>query len=150
MLFAEALPDPNHFASIGWVCVILVMVIFGLRQGIGFVRDLKEKPAAGDVAREAAATFTRKTEFDQHVTETRNNFVVMRDELKRDRESNQVHASERSKTIFRELKETREKLERQVDDQTEKLEKRINRISVGVARLCGKANVPMPSEEAEL
>lgn len=40
--------------------------------------------------------------------------------------------------------------ERANQESREKLHQRINRISIGVARLCGKLNVPMPSEDAEI
>ncbi len=65
-MFAE-LPDPNLASSIGWVCVILVTIIVGLRQGMGFVRDMKDKPSPGDVSRESAERFNTKHEFHQHV-----------------------------------------------------------------------------------
>lgn len=42
---ALPLPDPNHFASVGWVIVILVAVIVGANQVISFYKDhLSEKP----------------------------------------------------------------------------------------------------------
>lgn len=61
------LPDPNHFASIGWVCVSLVCIILGLRAGIGLVRDMKDQPHPSVVQRESAEKFLPKTEFEKHV-----------------------------------------------------------------------------------
>lgn len=67
MLLANTLPDPNHFASIGWVLVILAAIIVGLRQGIGFFRDLKQKPEPYEVQREAAAAYVTKPVFESHI-----------------------------------------------------------------------------------
>lgn len=63
MMLAETLPDPNHFASIGWVCVAAVAIIIGLRQGMKFVHELKDKPAPGDVRFEAIGKFATKEEL---------------------------------------------------------------------------------------
>jgi len=41
-------------------------------------------------------------------------------------------------------------LQRSAEDGREKLHQRINRISVGVARLCGRQGIPMPKEDDEL
>jgi ABC-type protease/lipase transport system fused ATPase/permease subunit len=57
-----------------------------------------------------------KEEFDSFTATTNANFVQCRDEMKRDRENNQIHASERQKTLFKELKDTRERLEDQLAD----------------------------------
>jgi len=51
-----------------------------------------------------------KKEFDQFTAVTNANFVQVREEMKQDRQANQVHASERSKTLFNEMKETRMEL----------------------------------------
>jgi len=56
------LPDPNHFASIGWVTVILVAIIVGLNQGIALVKSMKDKPSPLDVASESASKFVSKSE----------------------------------------------------------------------------------------
>ncbi len=41
-------------------------------------------------------------------------------------------------------------MQRSAEEGREKLHKRINTISVGVARLCGRAGLPMPKEDDEL
>jgi len=41
-------------------------------------------------------------------------------------------------------------LQKSAEDGREKLHQRINRISVGVARLCGRQGIPMPKEDDEL
>ena len=70
MIFAQAattLPDPHSFSSIGWVLVILVSIITGLRQGIGFVKEIKDKPAASEVRAEVLDRFVPKEQFCAHV-----------------------------------------------------------------------------------
>lgn len=56
-----------------------------------------------------------KREFDQFTATTNANFVQVREEMKQDRYQNQVHASERSKSLFNELKETRSELLHRTD-----------------------------------
>lgn len=69
MFAAETLPDPYHFSSIGWVCVVLVCIIIGVRQVVGLTRELKDKPSPGDVRHESAANYVAKTEFQTHVNQ---------------------------------------------------------------------------------
>jgi hypothetical protein len=51
-LLAQAvppLPDPNHFASVGWVIVILVAVLVGANQVLSFYKEhIAEKPKPSD------------------------------------------------------------------------------------------------------
>ena len=35
-----ALPEPGTYAAVGWLCFALMCIIIGLRQGIGFWRDM--------------------------------------------------------------------------------------------------------------
>lgn len=62
-MFAEALPNPYNFASIGWVVVILTCIIWGVRQALGLARDVKGKPTPGDVQYESVAKFATKEEL---------------------------------------------------------------------------------------
>ena len=106
-MFAEAmsaLPDPNHFASIGWVCVILVAIIVGVRQGIGLVRDLKEKPSSGEVMTQANATFATKQELER-----------LEAEFKHYREQESIQAALRRKGIYDRLDGSRKEVLESVD-----------------------------------
>ena len=72
ILLAEttpALPDPNLFSSIGWVCVILVSVIIGLRQGMAFIRELREKPNGAEALKEAYEKFATKEQVGSLISE---------------------------------------------------------------------------------
>ena len=60
---AAKLPDPTGYSAIGWVSVTLVCIIIGLRQGMKFVRDLKDKPTASDVLEKARREFQPKGDY---------------------------------------------------------------------------------------
>lgn len=80
------LPDPNHFSSIGWVAVILTGLILSLRAGMGFIRDLKDKPSPGEVQGEAHQTFATKIELqtfsDRHDAEIKRLYDKREEDLR--------------------------------------------------------------------
>lgn len=100
-------PEP----SIAWNVVLTIGVLVAI--GANIIVLLRGNRAQ---KREVSFEFTpaSKAEHDQHVADTANNFAAVREELKEDRRRNEVHASERSKTIFKELKDNRERLEDQI------------------------------------
>jgi hypothetical protein len=67
-----------------------------------------------------------KREFDQFTATTNTNFVQIRDEMKRDRESNQIHASQRSQTLFTQMEKTRSDLDTKVEDVRRELSEKID------------------------
>lgn len=67
-----------------------------------------------------------KREFDQFTATTNTNFVQIRDEMKRDRETNQVHASQRSHTLFTQMEKTRSDLDTKVEDVRRELSMKID------------------------
>lgn len=126
MIIAQALPDPNHFASVGWVCVILVAVITGLNQGIGFFRSLKDNPPPAEVARESAATFATKTEFNQHVEWNR-----------REHENLFAKVGGVERGVAERLGSRLTEIEHKADASREKLHDRINEILASVSEVRG-------------
>lgn len=129
--FAEivpgSLPDPNHFASIGWVLVIIVALITGLRQGISFVRELKDKPSPADVQRDAAALFCTKAEFAAHLEWNR-----------REHESlfSKIGGVERGLGVRIDTRFS--EMDKKAEDRHEKLHNRINGLLEVVSELRGK------------
>jgi hypothetical protein len=105
-------PEPNSFLQfwiiIGFIGQIVTIVVM--------LSNRKQK-------REVNFAFTpaSKAEHDQHVTETANNFQAVRTEMAADRKANEIHASQRSQTIFRELKDNRERLEDQISNLDKKV-----------------------------
>lgn len=59
--------------------------------------------------------FVGKSEFDSHEKENRREFEALRNDLREDRRNNEVHASQRSKTIFDEIKSVRMELSAKID-----------------------------------
>lgn len=62
-----SLPDPHSPAAIGWVCIIGLTLIMGLRQVMGFVREMKQ----GDGPQKRDVTISTGTvsagELKEHV-----------------------------------------------------------------------------------
>ena len=61
------LPDPNSYTSLGWMICILLVILVGLRQAIGFWRDLQSSKPQHDDAQQAmqstpAAQYVREEE----------------------------------------------------------------------------------------
>jgi len=67
-----------------------------------------------------------KKEHDQHVADTRANFIAVRDEMARDRQTNQVHASKRSETLFHKMETTRTELDTKIEDTRRELSEKID------------------------
>lgn len=67
--------------------------------------------------REVSFEFTpaSKEDFDQHVRDTHENFVQIRNELKEDRQQNQVHASARAASLYKKIDEVRAELSAKVE-----------------------------------
>ncbi len=148
ILFAESSFTPPGGIA-GWLaCLAFMLWIIHLVQKIHAYA--KAKPAPGDVARDSAERYVAKTEFTAHVIENNHKFETLTNDLKTDRADNEKHASQRSKTLFTEIHASRDKVEKKIDERCDRQDTRINRISVGVARLCGRLNVTMPSEDAEI
>lgn len=126
---------PNPDPATAWQVILTlgVLVAIGANMITMFRVNRKQQ-------REVSFSFepASKKEFDQFTITANANFVQIRDEMKQDRADNQKHASERSKTLFAELKDTRLYLD-----------KRINRLSIGVAGLCARQGIKMPNEEDE-
>ncbi|HOP99130.1 MAG TPA: hypothetical protein PLK78_17065 [Verrucomicrobiota bacterium] len=85
------LPPPDNFASIGWAFVVLVCLIVGLRQGMGFMRDLRRgngadqtnihpQPLQVEAAFTPASEATCKERYDKTQLELKD----LRDERKKD------------------------------------------------------------------
>lgn len=112
-------PDP----ATAWQVILTlgVLVAIGANMITMFRVNRKQQ-------REVSFSFepASKKEFDQFTSTTNANFVQVREEMKADRADNQRHASERSKTIFNELKSTRVELDAKIDDTRRELADKID------------------------
>lgn len=141
-------PAPASFAQLpsntppieiaAWLgCLaFVVMLANGL---IKLWRSLKDKPAPGEVRAESQRKFIGKETFAQAEAEHRKVHEQLFAKIGGVERGGRDHFDRRLAEI-----ETR------ADASREKLHTRINRISIGVARLCGKLNVTMPAEDAEI
>lgn len=73
-----------------------------------------------------AETPASKREFDAHVVATQKGFDAVRAEMALDRQQNQIHSSERSKTLFNKLETTRQELDNKIEDTRRELSNKID------------------------
>jgi predicted nucleic acid-binding Zn-ribbon protein len=109
-------PEPNSFLQF-WIIVGFVAMVIG--QIVTIVVMLSNRKQKREV--NFAFAPASKAEHDQHVADTANNFHAVRAEMAADRKANEIHASQRSQTIFRELKDNRERLEDQISNLDKKV-----------------------------
>lgn len=112
-------PDPN----IAWQVILTIGVLVAI--GVNLLTAFRTNRAQ---KREVSFEFTpaSKEEFDNHVTETRANFSAVRAELAADRQANQVHASQRSQTLFSKMENTRSELDAKIEDTRRELSEKID------------------------
>lgn len=114
-------PEANSFLQF-WIIILFVAQIISLIVGIAVAASNRKQ------RREVSFTETpaSKKEFDNHVTETRANFTAVRNELAADRQTNQVHASRRSETLFTKMENTRSELDTKIEDTRRELSEKID------------------------
>lgn len=61
------LPDPGHFASVGWVVIILAGLMVIARTAIGFWRDLTKRPGPEQREVKMMALAVERSVFESHV-----------------------------------------------------------------------------------
>lgn len=117
-------PDANSFLQF-WIiilfCAQIATVLVGVVNAIANRKQRREVSFTEEL--------TPRRDFEQHLTEFAACKVQCQADAKRlqaelaaDRKTNEIHASERSKTIFQELKGNRERLE----DQISSLDKKVS------------------------
>jgi len=142
MILLAQINTPNPDPNIAWNVILTLGVILALVAQ--FVMILKSNKAQ---KREVEFTFVpaSKMEFDQFAATTNANFVQVRSEMKSDREANQVHASERSKTLFAQIEKVRTELDGKMEEtrlelsnKTDDVHTRINDVLSAVSELRGE------------
>jgi ABC-type nickel/cobalt efflux system permease component RcnA len=133
--FSQITPPVQLAAWLGCLAFV-VMLANGL---IRLWRSLKDKPAPGEVRDEAHRKFIAKEAFAHAEAEHKKVHEQLFAKIGGVERGARDHFDRRlAENEFR------------ADVAREKLHVRINRISVGVARLCGRLNVEMPEEDAEI
>ncbi len=116
-------PEPNSFLQF-WI--IVGFVAFILLQLVTLVITLSGRKQKREVS--FSETPASKKEFDQFTATTNANFVSVRAEMAADRHANQVHASERSKTLFNQMEKTRTDLDTKMDTTRTELDSKIDEV----------------------
>ena len=114
-------PEPHSFLQF-WIIIGFIALVIGQIVGLGIMISNRRQ------RREVSFEFTpaSKIEFDQFTTTTNGNFVQIREEMKQDRQANQIHASERSKTLFAQMEHIRTELDTKIEDTRRELASKID------------------------
>src|SRR5262245_52784807 len=65
--------------------------------------------------------FASRDDFDKHVQQNREDFGTVREEMKQDRQENQVHASTRASALYKQIETTQDKLRSEIRVVSDKL-----------------------------
>lgn len=114
-------PEANSFLQF-WIIVGFIAVIVG--QIISIVVSLVNRKQRREVS--FTETPASKKEFDQFTAATNANFVSIRAEMASDRKDNQVHASQRSQTLFNQMEKTRTELDTKIEETRRELSDKID------------------------
>jgi hypothetical protein len=61
-LLGQALPDPTHFASLGWTLASLAALVIIVRNAIGLWRDVS-RPSGSDAMAQASAQYQLRGDY---------------------------------------------------------------------------------------
>jgi len=116
-------PDANHLLQFWLILSMTFSTLVSIGTLILMLSNRKQK-------REVSFTETpaSKREFDQFTATTNANFVAVRNEMAEDRRQNQVHASERSRTLFGKMDDTRAELDAKLEETRRELSERIDSV----------------------
>lgn len=123
MILAQAnpVPEANSLLQFWLILSLTFSTLTTIGTFVVMISNRKQK-------REVSFTETpaSKKEFDNHVAETRASFTAVRNELAADRQTNQVHASQRSQTLFSKMESTRTELDTKIEDTRRELSEKID------------------------
>ena len=143
MIFAQLNP-PNPDANIAWNVILTIGVLVTIvAQFVIIGRQSRKQRREVSFEFESAS----KKEFDQFAATTNANFIQVREEMKADRAANQIHASERSKTLFSQIEKVEARLDTKLEEtrlelsgKTDDVHTRINEVLSAVSELRGEIN----------
>jgi hypothetical protein len=143
LTLAQATPDANTV----WIVIIALASV-----GANLATIIAVFSARGKQKREISWGFepASKTEFEKHVEVNRREHENLFSKLG-GMERGATTRMDLISSEWREFVETKfGELQESNKTGHEKLHQRINRVTVGVARLCGKMHIAMPQEDAEV
>lgn len=94
-----------------------------------------DQPVQVTITEELHKVFAAKESFDRHVAENQRQHQQFEADLKTDRKNNEVHISTRQKTLFDEVKSTRESLEQKLDQKHQENSRRLNEVEKSIGGL---------------
>lgn len=109
---ASALPDPNHFASIGWA----IIVIFGLSGGLYYFLALLDRIKGKPQVPPNRQLESAQKDLERRVTLVEAAVTGVRTEMQAEREVIEEKARERSLRIYEKIDETRDQMARGFQD----------------------------------
>lgn len=135
MMLAEVTPAPdaNHLLQFWLILSLTFSTLVSVGTFVVMVVNRKQK-------REVSFEFTpaSKAEFDNHASECRLERVSLRAEIKAERDANQIHASERSKTIFNQIDKVRVELNEKTDSLRDEMQRNFQDTERALGRIEGK------------
>jgi hypothetical protein len=130
MLFAETtLPDPNNYASIGWVMVVLGVIVVMINQVSEMVARHKAKDPDPPLHKE----YVSRAEHDAHVEDVNARFQT----LNEDRRLNVIKLHEKIERADHNQRLSNETLRREVKSDIEGVYRSINDVGKEVSKITG-------------
>lgn len=129
----QATPEPHAFLQF-WIIIAFIAMVVG--QIISIVVSLANRKQQ----REVTFTFkpASKEEFDAHAADCRHERAALRAEIKAEREANQVHGSERSRTLFNQIEKVRVELTESQKELAAEMQRNFQDTDRALGRIEGK------------
>lgn len=119
----QSAPDANHLLQFWLILSLTFSTLVSIGSLVMMFANRKQRREVS-----FAETPASKREFDQFTATTNANFVAVRNEMAEDRKQNQVHASERSRTLFGKMEDTRTELDAKIEETRRELSERIDSV----------------------
>lgn len=115
--------NPNPDPSIAWNVILTIGVLVAIGANvIALVRSNRSQRREVSFLFEPAS----KEEFDKHARECQADRSAIRAEIIADRRNNEIHASERSKTIHNKMENVRVELDSKIESTRRELSEKID------------------------
>jgi hypothetical protein len=135
-ILPTTLPDPGHYSSIGWVCVIVFCLVAGARQITGFWRELRGK----DPEPPNEQLENSRRELERRVSAAESAIGEVWKNISHDRESGEENARSRSAGIYKKIDEVRAEVSGKVDELRNQMTMQFKDTERALGRIEGKLN----------
>ena len=117
MILADTLPDPNSYAAIGWVLVILAAITYGLNQGWELVnrfRGAAPEPPNGELKQSIKQLNARMKVLEDWRTQ-------LTTKLESDKQEILDKGEDRARRIYDHMEAVRKELDEKIGDVPDKV-----------------------------